>query len=202
MLEALITSKPEALETYTTLADLYGRSGRVDDGVRLLNDAAKRFPGETAIAFQRGAVLAEGERVAEAEQAFKEVLAEDPEHADTLNYLGYMLADRGLRLDEAIGFINRALTLEENNPAYLDSLGWAQFKRGQVAEAEKHMTRAADSLPFNSVVQDHYGDVLARLGKYREAVTAWTKALDGDGEDIDRASIERKIRDARAKIKN
>jgi pentatricopeptide repeat protein len=202
MLEALIKAVPDELDTYTTLADLYGQAGRVDDGVRLLNDAAKRFPGETKIAFRRGAVLAEAKRIAEAEQAFKEVLAEDPEHADTLNYLGYMLADRGTRLDEAIGLITRALKIEQDNPSFLDSLGWAQFKRGDLAEAEKNMTRAADNLPFNSVVQDHYGDVLARAGKYREAVTAWTKSLNGDGDDIDRAAIERKIRDARAKIKN
>lgn len=202
MLEDLLEADPDELDTYTTLADLYGQAGRADDGVRLLNDAAKRFPGETAIAFRRGAVLAEAKRIVEAEQAFKEVLAHDPEHADTLNYLGYMLADRAMRLDEAIDLIKRALQIEADNPSFLDSLGWAQFKRGDLAEAEKNMTRAADNLPFNSVVQDHYGDVLARIGKYREAVTAWTKSLTGDGDDIDRASIERKIKDARAKIKN
>lgn len=202
MLEGLLKADPEELDTYTTLADLYGQAGRPDEGVRLLNDAAKRFPDETMIGFRRGAVLADANRIAEAELAFKEVLARDPEHADALNYLGYMLADRGMRLDEAIDLITRALRIDEGNPAFLDSLGWAQFKRGQFAEAEKNMTRAADSLPLNSVVQDHYGDVLARMGKYREAVAAWTKSLNGDGDDIDRASIERKIKDARTKIKN
>lgn len=202
MLESLIKAEPGEPGTYTTLADLYGNAGRVDDGVTLLNEAAKRFPGEMAIPFRRGAVLAEAKRTAEAEAAFKEVLAHKPEHADALNYLGYMLADRGQRLDEAIDLITHALKIEEDNPSFLDSLGWALYKRGDLLQAETNLTRAADNLPFNSVVQDHYGDVLARAGKYRDAVSAWTKALNGDGDDIDRPSIERKIKDARTKIKN
>ena len=68
-------------------------------------------------------------------------------------------------------------------------------------QAEKNLTRAADALPPNSVVQDHYGDVLAKVGKLKEASAAWTKALNGDGDDIDCSEIEKKIRDAKSKTK-
>jgi tetratricopeptide (TPR) repeat protein len=123
----------------------------------------------------------------------------DPLNAPALNSLGYTLADRGERLSEAIGYIERALKVDPENPSYIDSLGWAQFKNGRLEEAEPNLRRAADALPTNSVIQDHFGDVLAQRGKYQEAITAWERALKGDGEDIDRGVVEKKIRDARAR---
>lgn len=126
-------------------------------------------------------------------------IARDPLSAPALNSLGYTLADRGERLPEAVAFIERALKVDPDNPSYLDSLGWALFKQGKSAAAEPHLRRAAEALPGQSVVQEHYGDVLARQGKLTEAIAAWERALAGDGEDIERAVVERKIRDARGK---
>lgn len=199
-LESRIAQKPEELDVYLTLAQLYGEGGRIDDGLSLLDKAAAKFPEDsTTVLFRRGAVLAEANREAEAERVFLSLIEQDGKNADALNYLGYMWADRGQRLDEAVRYITTALEVDEDNPSFLDSLGWARFKQGNLADAEKHLTRAADALPFNSVVQDHYGDLLARLGRHKDAMTAWTKALSGDGDAIDRAAIERKIREARAK---
>jgi tetratricopeptide (TPR) repeat protein len=126
-------------------------------------------------------------------------IARDPLSAPALNSLGYTLADRGERLPEAVSLIERALKVEPNNPSYLDSLGWALFKQGKPDAAEPHLKRAADARPQQSVIQDHYGDVLARQGKLTEAIGAWERALAGDGEDVERAAIEKKIRDARGK---
>jgi tetratricopeptide (TPR) repeat protein len=126
-------------------------------------------------------------------------IARDPLSAPALNSLGYTLADRGERLPEAVALIERALKVEPNNPSYLDSLGWALFKQGKPDAAEPHLKRAADARPQQSVIQDHYGDVLARQGKLAEAIGAWERALAGDGEDVERAAIEKKIRDARGK---
>jgi tetratricopeptide (TPR) repeat protein len=123
----------------------------------------------------------------------------DPTSAPALNSLGYTLAERGERLPEAVAFIERALKVEPENPSYIDSLGWALFKQGRVEEAEPHLKKAADALPEQSVIQDHYGDVLAGRGKLQEAIAAWERALKGDGEDVDKAAIEKKIRDARAR---
>jgi tetratricopeptide (TPR) repeat protein len=123
----------------------------------------------------------------------------DPTSAPALNSLGYTLAERGERLPEAIAYIERALKVEPENPSYIDSLGWALFKQGRFEEAEPHLQKAATALPDQSVIQDHYGDVLARRGKLLEAITAWERALKGDGESIDKPAIEKKIRDARAR---
>jgi len=126
-------------------------------------------------------------------------ITSDPLSAPALNSLGYTLAERGERLPEAVGFIERALKVEPDNPSYLDSLGWALFKQGRIEEAEPHLRKAAAALPAQSVIQDHFGDVLARRGKFGEAISAWERALSGDGADVDRPAIEKKIRDAKGR---
>jgi len=88
------------------------------------------------------------------------VLARDPENAAALNYLGYMLAERGERLDESVAYVKKALEIEPENGSYLDSLGWAYFKAEELGLAEENLKRAAGQLQTNSVVQDHYGQVL------------------------------------------
>ena len=197
LLERTLEAKPDRIEVHLALAEHYGQAGRVAEGLTLLDKAEARFPGAGAIAFRRGAVLGEAKRHGEAEQVFRAIIAKEPDNADALNYLGYMMADRGQNLDEAITLITRALKDDEENPSFLDSLGWAWFKKGDFVQADKYLSRAADALPLNSIVQDHYGDVLVRLGRHKEAGLAWGKALAGDGEELDRAAVERKVRDAR-----
>ena len=134
-----------------------------------------------------------------AEQSLREVLERDPQDATALNFLGYMLADRGDRLEEALDFVQRALKIEPDNPSFLDSLGWAYFRQGRLDLADRALTDAAAKLPSNSVVQDHLGDLRFRQGRYQEASAAWERSLAGDGDSIDRAEIERKVRTAKGK---
>ena len=201
LMERLVDAQPEGPDAYLMLAGLYSESGRVQDAVTVLDRAAQRFPDDRSLLFRRGSILSDAQRPVEAEQAFRQLIALEPTHADALNFLGYMFAERGERLDEAIALIGRALDGDPDNPSYLDSLGWAYFKKGDMASAEKYLSRAAAALPQNSVVQSHHGEVLSRVGRHREAAAAWTRALEGDGTDIDRPAIERKIRDARAKAR-
>ena len=182
---------------YVVLADFYSRQERVDEAVTLLETALERFPADTSILFQLGAVLEQHDRFPDAERAFRELLDNDPDHAPTLNYLGYMLADRGIRLRESVTLLKRAIEMDPHNGSYLDSLGWAYFKLDRLDLAEPPLRAASDQLPGNSVVQDHLGDLLHRLGQPAEAIRAWERALAGDGDEIDRETIERKIDDAR-----
>ena len=92
-----------------------------------------------------------------------------------------------------------ALEVDPGNPSYLDSLGWAHFRRGELQEAEKYLTPAAEQLPRNAVIQDHLGDVFAGLGRWSDAIASWSRALDGEGT-IGRPAIEKKIENARSKI--
>ena len=80
-------------------------------------------------------------------QALRQVLVLEPTNPNALNYLGYLLAMRGDKLDEAVQLVRKALEAEPDNGAYLDSLGWAHFKRGDLAEAEKYLGAAAKRMP-------------------------------------------------------
>ena len=109
---------------------------------------------------------------------------------------------RPISLDEAIQLVQRALKEEPDNGAYLDSLGWAYFRRGNLEEAEKYLVAAVKQMPGNSEIQEHLGDLFARQGRYADAVAAWTRALNGDGQDVDKDAIEKKISGAKGKIPN
>lgn len=135
-----------------------------------------------------------------AEAMLLDLIKNDPLDAIALNSLGYMLAERGERLDEAVTLLQRALKVEPDNPSYLDSLGWAYFQQGRDDLADKPLTEAAEKLTTSSVVQDHLGDLRFRQKRYGDAAEAWQRALDGDGQSIDRAKIEQKLRDARSKL--
>ncbi|HET6955375.1 MAG TPA: tetratricopeptide repeat protein, partial [Vicinamibacterales bacterium] len=178
----------------------YSDADRGALALKVLQDAQGKFPSDDGIAFELGSVFDKQKRFAEAETAFRQVLARDPENAIALNYLGYMLAERGERLDESVGYLKRALQVEPENPSYLDSLGWAYFKADKLDLAETNLKRAADQLKTNSVIQEHYGQVLFKLGRYDEAIAAWTRALAGDGDSIDKADVDKKIKAAKQKL--
>jgi tetratricopeptide (TPR) repeat protein len=200
VLGSLVARRGDNPEAHIALANVYAETDRSVLAVKILQDAETKFPADTAITFELGAALERQKQYAAAEAAFRRVIDREPEHAPALNYLGYMLADRGERLDESVDLITRALEVDPRNGSYLDSLGWAYFKGGRLQLAEQHLRQAAEQLATNSVVQDHYGDVLFKLERYQEAVDAWLHALGGDGDSIDRDDIDRKIRSARQRL--
>jgi tetratricopeptide (TPR) repeat protein len=130
----------------------------------------------------------------------RDLLVRDPLDANALNSLGYMLAEHGTRLDEAVDLVQRALKIEPTNSSFLDSLGWAYFRQGRFDLADGPLTQAAAGLPDSSAIQDHLGDLRFKQQRFAEAVAAWERSLAGDGEAIDRAAVEKKIRDARARV--
>jgi predicted Zn-dependent protease len=99
-----------------------------------------------------------------------------------------------------VTLVRKALDADPERPEYLDSLGWAFYKRGELNDAVKYLSQAAAKLPDNSEVQDHLGDAYAKRGSMPEAIAAWTKALKGDGQGIEKAAIERKLQDAQKKL--
>lgn len=192
-----LAAHDDDVEAHLTLAEVLQEARRAGEADEVLSQAATRFPSEISVPFQRGALLEQRKDYTGAEAAFREALARDPQHAPSLNYLGYMLAERGERLDEAVALVERALAIDPDNGAYLDSLGWAFFKQKRIDKAEPLLRRAAEQAPANSVVQEHYGDVLWAAGKRLEAVAAWKQALGGDRESIDPKAVEAKIARAR-----
>jgi len=175
--------------------------GSKNDGLVVLEAAARSFPKDSNTLYQLADMYKDVGRQPDAEKTLRQLITVEPANANALNYLGYLLALKGDRLDEAIDLVRKALVAEPDNGAFMDSLGWAYFRKGDLGEAERYLGQAASRLPRNSEVQDHLGDVLARRGRLPDAVDAWMRALDGDGGDIDRAEVQKKINDARSKIR-
>ena len=197
VLRAALDANPDEPLSYVVLSDFYAARQRVDDAVDVLESARQKFPDDLTILFHLGSVLERGRRFDDAERRFREVIDRDPKHANALNYLGYMLAERGERLEESVRLLLRAIEIDPHNGSYLDSLGWAYYKLNRLDLAEPPLRQASDQLLTNSVVQDHMGDLLFKLGRVDEAIAAWERALAGDRDSIDPKTIEQKIRDAR-----
>jgi tetratricopeptide (TPR) repeat protein len=187
------TGHPKDLGLQLAFAQTLEDAGRPAEADATIQKAAEAFPSDVRVPFQRGALLEKRKDYTRAEAAFRSALAKEPGHAPSLNYLGYMLAERGERLDEAVALVEQALKIDPDNGSYLDSLGWAYVQQKKYDRAEPLLKRAAAQLPTNSVVQDHLGDLLWATGRHPEAVAAWQRALEGDREEVDVKAIERKI---------
>ena len=192
-------AEPMVLYLYATALRQSGDLAGAEAAARRLRAAAPNDPRGLYVLAQ---VLEQRKDFDGAERALREILERDPEDATALNYLGYMLAERGQRLDEAVTLVQRALKLEPGNPSFLDSLGWAYYQQGKLDLADPPLTEAASKLPNNSVIQDHLGDLRFKQRRFSDATAAWQRALNGDGESIDRQVIEKKIVDAKARLEN
>src|SRR5262249_37808922 len=122
----------------------------------------------------------------EAEALLRRSIEIDPANAPALNYLGYMLADRGMRLDEALSLVERALERDPDNGAYLDSLGWTYFKKGDFAEAERALDRARTEMANEPEIHEHLAELYFATGRVKEAMISWQKALDLGAPHADR----------------
>ena len=192
--------KPDAGLLYL-LAEAERQTKNIEGATAAARRLRELYPDDRRGPLMEAQIHEEAGRVEDAEKMLRDMIAKDPLDSTALNFLGYMLADRGERLPEAIELVQRALKIEPGNPSYLDSLGWAYFKQGNLSNADKPLTDAATLLPDNSVVQDHLGDLRFRQQRYADAVAAWERALAGDGDVVDRAAIEKKMQDARGRIK-
>ena len=128
--------------------------------------------------FQLGAMQERAKQFEDSERSFRRSLEIEPDSAETLNYLGYMWADRGENLEEARAMIEKALRLEPDNAAYLDSLAWVLHRLGRHDEALPAMRRSIElSDEPDPVLYDHLGDILSALGQVEEAREAWRKSV-------------------------
>jgi tetratricopeptide (TPR) repeat protein len=120
------------------------------------------------------------EDIRKGEEILEEIYKEDPEDTSVNNDLGYLYADQGKNLEQAEGMIRKALAVEPDNGAYLDSLGWVLFKRGKFAEALPYLEKAVKNSPGagDETLWEHLADVQERLQQTAQAVENWKKSLD------------------------
>ena len=204
LLTGLLKGDDSDHEIYLDLAQVQERSRKYADAERSAQKAeelSKDPSDKETIWFMLGAVYERQKEFDRAEQEFKKVLEVNPNNAAVLNYYGYMLADRGVRLDEALSLIQRAVTQEPNNGAYLDSLGWAYFKEGKLAEAEENLQKAVARSAHDPTVLGHLAEVYFKLGQteraaalMERAMTEWQRALPADYEADKVAELDTQLK--------
>ena len=197
-------------ETYLALAQVCEKGKKYDQMRQALDSAEKLSKTEEekeSIYFMRGAMFEKLKQFEAAEAEFRRVLKASPDSAAALNYLGYMLADRGVRLEEALKMISRAVELDSQNGAYLDSLGWVYFKMGKFEEAETYLRRALEKVPGDPTVHDHLGDAFYRQGKLKEAIAQWQRSVKewetssrAEADHAEMAKINKKLESAKVRL--
>jgi tetratricopeptide (TPR) repeat protein len=202
-LHALLDGSVGDFEVQLDIAQVYEESKRWADAEQAIHAAEKIQPdsnGKEMAGFLLGAIFERQKKFDQAEEQFRKVLDANPRNASTLNYYGYMLADRGIRLEEATDLIKRALADDPNNAAYQDSLGWAYFKQNKLDDAEGYLRQAAIRESHDPTILSHLGDVYAKMGKdslaeaqWQKSIDEWHRALPADFEQGKMAEVEQKI---------
>jgi tetratricopeptide (TPR) repeat protein len=197
-------------QVYLTLAQVYDKGKKFDDEAKAIDQAEKLSNSKEekiGVWFARGAMLEKQKKNEASETEFRKILEVDPDNSGALNYLGYMLADRNVKLTEALQMITKALDQEPNNGAYLDSLGWAYFRLGKLPEAEENLRRAVALTPRDATVHDHLGEVLMKESKVREAVTQWETSFKewnlsspADADPVESAKVKNKLESAKVRL--
>ncbi|HEY6271397.1 MAG TPA: tetratricopeptide repeat protein [Terriglobales bacterium] len=208
--KSALKGNAEDRDTYVFLSNIYARLKRwkeAEDALVEADKLAARPEEKGYVEFAQGALYERQKKYDQAEQAFRQVLKQDPNNGMTLNYLGYMMADHGMHLEEALVMIKRAVELDPQNGAYLDSLGWVYFKLGNYDEAEDNLRRAAEKTPNDATIQDHLGELYAKTGKLKLATVHWERALDewnksvaGDVDQQDVSRVQKKLETAKVKL--
>jgi tetratricopeptide (TPR) repeat protein len=207
---ALLKGNSDDRQVYITLAQMETRLRRFSEAEQSLDKAEQlstKDEDKQYVWFLRGSTFEREKRYPEAEEQFKKVLTNDPQHASALNYLGYMLADQNMQLEDALGYIKQAVSLDPANGAYLDSLGWAYFRLGKYDLAEENLLKASQKINTDPTVHDHLGDLYQKTGRlklaasnWERALTEWNRTIAAEVDPADVARVQKKLDSAKVKL--
>lgn len=148
----------------------------------LIHQALDSFPDDLALLYTRGMLADERGDLRQLEADMRRIIEREPDNANALNALGYTLADRTERHDEAYQFIRQAYALEPDNPAILDSLGWVYYRLGNLSKATHYLTKAYNRYR-DAEIAAHLGEVLWQQGQKEAAQTLWQEAFEQNPND-------------------
>ena len=210
MAKGMLNNTPQDREVWLNLAQIYTRTRKWKEAEEALSKATpltSKKEDTIYLLFLKGGLAERQKHYEPAEQFFRQALELDPNNAMVLNYLGYMLADKGNRLPEALKMIRKAVEIEPMNGAYLDSLGWAYFKLGQYELAETNLRQAVERDQTDPTVHDHLGDLYEKTGRIRLAAAQWelslaefSKSAPPDVEPSEVSKVQKKLETARVKL--
>ena len=202
VLNQLSQSHPDLPMVHVSTGDLYRQLEDFEEAATAYDRALELYSEEAPEKwFVLYARAISHERIGDWDQAeadFRHALKLNPDHPQVLNYLGYSLVEKQIKLDEALGMIETAVAKQPNSGYIVDSLGWVLYRLGRYQEAVGHMERAAELMPVDPVVNDHLGDVLWAVGRKTEAEFQWRRALsfvdeENPSPDVDPDRIRRKL---------
>ena len=211
---SLLKGNVDDREVYLRLAIIYNRGKRYKEAGDSLDQAEKlstKTDDKAYVWFLRGDLYQKQKMYDQAEGEFRKVLAAtpptDPQAAPALNYLGYMNADRGVKLEESLNYVKQALAFEPSNGAYLDSLGWVYFKLGKYDLAEENLTKAEARMGSDPTVQEHLGDLYQKTGRlklaaahWERSVEEWNKTIPPEQDSEAFAKVQQKLDAAKVKL--
>ena len=200
VIQHLIDTHPKTSQYQLLKAERMQQREKFEESIIYLDGVLKQFPSNDQIYFLLGAASERLKKHDDAEKYFKKAIELNPRNANALNYMGYMFIDRGVRLEEAIEYVKRALEIDRNSGAFLDSLGWGYFKLNKLDLAEDNLRMALEDLEENAVVHDHLGDLYFKLGRFPEAIQQWELAIRYKDSEVDPEYIQKKIDDTRKRL--
>ncbi|GLO71768.1 hypothetical protein MACH17_32850 [Phaeobacter inhibens] len=199
VLQQLARDFPKEVPVHTNLGDLLrqqedygGAVAAYDTALDLMDESVE---GRWFLLYARGICHERLKNWEQAEADFRAALEIRPDQPQVLNYLGYSLVEKQIKLDEALSMIERAVAARPDAGYIVDSLGWVLYRLGRYEEAVGHMETAVELMPVDPVVNDHLGDVYWAVGRAREAEFQWKRALSFiDPEDTDSEADPDRIR--------
>jgi tetratricopeptide (TPR) repeat protein len=198
ILEKLIAEAPTELEAISALGNIMrGRkqfAECADVYSKGIDPVAKPERANWVLYYFRGICHERSKQWPKAEADFQKALELFPNQPLVLNYLGYSWVDQGVRLDEGMAMIRRAVDQRSDDGYIVDSLGWAYYRIGNYEEAVKNLDRAVELKPEDPTINDHLGDAYWKLGRELEARFQWSHARDLKPDDDELAKIEEKLK--------
>lgn len=167
---------PLAARSYGVEGEILRTKGRMQDSLEVYDTGLNAFPNDKDLLYGRAMTLIEMKRLPAAERDLRAILANDPNDPHVLNALGYTLADRTDRLQEAAHLVARAYAQRPHDPAVIDSMGWLAYRQGRLHAALNYLS-AAWELGKDPEIGAHYGEVLWKLGRREQARRIWQQAL-------------------------
>jgi tetratricopeptide (TPR) repeat protein len=197
VLEGMIAERKERADAAQSLGDMLRTKEKFVDAAKAYDVAIQRTPKPEkrnwTLFYARGIVLERSKQWVKAEADFRKALELAPDQPYVLNYLGYSWIDQGINLDEGKQLLEKALKLKPNDGAIIDSLGWANYRLGDVPRAVDLLERAVALVSTDWTVNDHLGDAYWRAGRKLEARFQWQRALSLKPDADKVAEIEQKI---------
>jgi tetratricopeptide (TPR) repeat protein len=179
----LVEATPDSLDSRRLLARVYQDARRWPEAVAAWRAARELAPRDPLLMLDMGFCLEQSGDVAGAIDLGREALSRAPDYPGALNFLGYLLADNGRDLDEALGLITRALEQDPDNGAYVDSYGWVLYRLGRLEEARKQLEGALTLTGGDPVIHEHLGDVYRDLRLLDRARAQYRASLEADSRN-------------------